>query len=275
MAQNYANLTESTIENVLPMQTYTEQPASFEAMLESLEIKLIHNSFEQVELDIIGIDAPIANAIRRILLSEVASMAIEHVYLDQNTSVIPDEVLAHRIGLIPIKADSRKFNYKKDDGEHDESNSLTFRLHAKCPADKAVLTVYSGDLQWEPVGDQSFTMPDVRPVHDDIIIAKLGPGQEIEAELVCEKGIGQTHAKWSPVCTASYRLMTAISLKGQIVGDEADELVSCCPVRVFDIEDTAATVARPRDCTTCRECTRLHSDLVTLNKVKNHFICEI
>ncbi len=60
----------------------------------------------------IGIDASIANAFRRILLAEIPTMAIEKVYINNNTSVIQDEVLAHRLGLIPLKADPTKFKLK-------------------------------------------------------------------------------------------------------------------------------------------------------------------
>jgi len=59
--------------------------------------------------DLMGVDAPFANALRRILLAEVPTMAIEHVWIRNNTSIIPDEVLAHRLGLIPIKVDPRQF----------------------------------------------------------------------------------------------------------------------------------------------------------------------
>jgi len=62
--------------------------------------------------DLIGVDASIANAFRRILISELPTMAIEHVYIKNNTSIIQDEVLAHRLGLIPIKADPRLFTSK-------------------------------------------------------------------------------------------------------------------------------------------------------------------
>ena len=65
-----------------------------------------------MEFDLIGVDAAIANAFRRILLAEVPTMAIEDVYIWNNTSVIQDEVLAHRLGLIPIKADPAKFGWQ-------------------------------------------------------------------------------------------------------------------------------------------------------------------
>ena len=115
----------------------------------------------------------------------------------------------------------------------------------------------------------------ISPVHRDILIAKLGPGQEIEAELWCEKGIGLTHTKWSPVCTASYRLMPVIELQKKLQGEEAKELKKKCPVGVFDIEDGKAIVKNLRNCTSCRECLRDESFGVALGKVKDHFICKI
>jgi len=66
----------------------------------------------------IGVEPPVVNAIRRILLSEIPTMAIETVNILQNTSIIPDEVLAHRLGLIPIIADADEFQYKK--GKHNQ-----------------------------------------------------------------------------------------------------------------------------------------------------------
>jgi DNA-directed RNA polymerases I and III subunit RPAC1 len=67
-----------------------------------------------MEFDMVGIDASIANSFRRILLAEVPTMAIEKVHVFNNTSVIQDEVLAHRLGLIPLKANPNLFKFKKD-----------------------------------------------------------------------------------------------------------------------------------------------------------------
>lgn len=69
------------------------------------------NSLE-MGFDLVGVDTSIANAFRRILLSEVPTMAIETVFVFNNTSVIQDEVLSHRLGLIPIKADPGRFGWQ-------------------------------------------------------------------------------------------------------------------------------------------------------------------
>ena len=66
---------------------------------------------EEISFDIIGYDVSFANAIRRILLAEVPSMAIEKIELYNNTTVMHDEFLGHRLGLIPIKVDAKLFDF--------------------------------------------------------------------------------------------------------------------------------------------------------------------
>merc|ERR1712153_61836 len=73
-----------------------------------------------------------ANAFRRILLAEVPTMAIEKVLITDNTSIIHDEVLAHRLGLVPIFADPNDFQYKSADKDYDDKNSILFKLSVKC-----------------------------------------------------------------------------------------------------------------------------------------------
>lgn len=97
-------------------------------------------------------------------------------------------------------------------------------------------------------------------------------------ELVCELGIGKTHAKWSPVCTAYYRLMPDIRITNKIEGDDALELKSTCPMGVFDIEDMGkskiqANVVNQDRCTTCRECLRHEkfADKIDVGKQKDVF----
>jgi DNA-directed RNA polymerase I and III subunit RPAC1 len=101
-------------------------------------------------------------------------------------------------------------------------------------------SVYSREITWDAQGTQTerYTEP-AAPVHGDICVAKLAPGQEIDVEMHAVKGVGKDHAKFSPVATAAYRLLPSITIVKDFVDEEADALVKRCPVGVFDIEDLA------------------------------------
>lgn len=262
-----------------------------------MKIDIRERNAEKIVFDIKGIEPPLANALRRIMIAEIPSIAIEKINMWQNTSIIPDENLAHRMGLVPINVDPDMLEYRKEGEEQNERNTIKFNLHVKCTKKNPSLpmalndtaneeklynhaNVYSSDLKWEPIGNQAKTFAKNKPkvLLDDIMIAKLRPGQEIEMELFCEKGLGKDHAKWSPVCTAWYRLVPDIRFTEDIKGEEAKQLKNLCPMGVFDIEDlgkknSKVTVANPRNCTTCRECKRHEefADRVVLEKFKDHF----
>jgi len=284
---------------------------SVEDFMQQLDIKILSMNQTDMTFEIKGIEAPIANALRRIIISEIPTMAIEKVIMWQNTSVIHDEVLCHRLGLVPIQVDPRMFTFKKESDEDNETNCVLFKLHVKCDrkkqyknADKKTIEklspeelyentiVYADQLEWVPIGNQAELFKDnpPRPVHDKVIIAKLRGNQEIECELKCEKGKGKLHAKWSPVATAFYRLMPDIEITKDIVGEDAEELVQTCPMNVYglaDIEDIGskgskkkgkkAVVENAFDCTMCRECIRNEkfTTSIDLGKERNHYIFTI
>jgi DNA-directed RNA polymerase I and III subunit RPAC1 len=147
--------------------------------------------------------------------------------------------------------------------------------------------VTSADLEWIPQGDQEERFADdpIRPVHDDILVARLRPGQEIELEAWCEKGVGKTHAKWSPVCTASYRLLPEI--RATPSATQPDAHATPPPTRVWDVPAggdgataaaAAASVARPRECNMCKAArtkTQGWDERVQLARVKDHFIFSV
>lgn len=118
-----------------------------------------------------------------------------------------------------------------------QQNTIVFKLDCECykneDGDIVNDSVYSKDLVHLNQGselprdaDQKFTKFEtkqktaVRPVDDDILLARLRPGQRIKAECHAVKGIGATHAKWSPVATAFYRLMPSISITGDLTDRE-------------------------------------------------------
>lgn len=222
-------------------------------------------------------------------------MAIEKVYVNNNTSIIQDEVLAHRLGLIPIFADPRLFEYVSEgDEEGTPSDTIVFDLKVKCTKNPTADTtdpddlyknhkIYSRHLKWIPIGNQSdlFKEGDIRPVDDDILIAKLRPGQELDLRMHCVKGIGKDHIKFSPVATASYRLLPEITLLAPVQGVKAEKLQKCFSPDVIEIDIVdgvrTARVAHPRKDTCSREVLRHDDlkDLVRLSKIRDHFIFSI
>ena len=84
----------------------------------NVDIDIKKLSQEEIVFDLKGAEPPLANALRRIMIAEIPTMAIEKVTMWQNTGIIPDENLAHRMGLIPINIDARKFEYHNPQKEY-------------------------------------------------------------------------------------------------------------------------------------------------------------
>jgi DNA-directed RNA polymerase I and III subunit RPAC1 len=103
-----------------------------EEFTENFKVKVIQISDDEAIFDLIGIDPAIANAFRRIMISEVPTMAIEHVYVMNNTTLIQDEVLVHRLGLIPIRADPREFEERADPEQPSDLDTIVFKLKIAC-----------------------------------------------------------------------------------------------------------------------------------------------
>merc|ERR1711881_270697 len=89
---------------------------------------------------------------------------------------------------------------------------------------------------------------DVGPIHDDILIAKMRPGHELDIKLYAIKGTGRDHAKFSPVSTAFYRLLPSISLTKPVQGEAATRLQNCFSPGVIKLEgpNNQAVVVNPR-----------------------------
>lgn len=145
--------------------------------------------------------------------------------------------------------------------------------------------IYTRHLVWKPIGNQSEIFRDspAKPVEDDILIAKLAAGQELDLLLQCVKGIGKDHTKFSPVSTASYRLLPRIELLRDIEGEEAEKLKSCFSEGVISVTKEKdgrkqAQVANARIDSGSRNIFR-HTEFfqpspaVKLSLVKDHFIC--
>ena len=129
-----------------------------------------------------------ANALRRIMLTEVPVMAIEDIEFRKNSSALYDEVLAHRLGLMPLTTDLKSYELPKSQEDVDNKKAkCTLQLTLK---EKGPKTVYASDMKSKD--------PKVKPVYPKTPIVKLLKDQELELVATAILGKGTEHVKWSP-----------------------------------------------------------------------------
>lgn len=130
----------------------------------------------------------IVNAIRRVILDEVPTFAIEDVEVVTNDSPLYDETVAHRLGLIPIKTDLKSYNFR-------ETCSCGGIGCALCEVKMSIKQdeegyVYSGSIKSDD--------PKIVPVDENIPITKLFGNKSIEINMKAVLGKGREHSKWAP-----------------------------------------------------------------------------
>ncbi|KAI5852665.1 DNA-directed RNA polymerase [Morchella snyderi] len=169
-----------------------------------ITIKEADNKHAQIVLS--NCDLAFANSLRRIMLAEVPTVAIDTVEIEANTSVIPDEFLCHRLGMIPLDSTNidDKLIYSRDCmcEMYCEKCSVILTLHARCTGESNV-TVYARDLvvaEGAQLGSPVITDKEGQGA----IICKLRKGQELKMKCIAKKGIAKEHAKWSPVSAMGF-----------------------------------------------------------------------
>ncbi len=193
-----------------------------------------------------GASPAFANAMRRAMIGEVPTLAIEDVRIYDNTSALFDEMLAHRIGLIPIKTDLTTYSTKDTcscGGAGCPGCTATYTLSVEGPR-----TVTSSDLIPQD--------PGAAPVYDNIPIVKLTKGQKLVIEARAILNIGREHAKWQPTLVCGYKNHPIIT-----ISEACDACGMCaegCPRDILVVKGKKVQVAEGKlpDCSMCKLCER-------------------
>jgi len=146
-----------------------------------LSLEIINENEQKVSVKIKGVPIQYANALRRICLNGVPIYAVESIDVLENSSVLADEGIAHRVGLIPLKTD---LEASKDGNENDK-----IMLTLDSGVSEETRTILSGDLKSQD--------NNVIPISNDIPIVTLAPGQSIKFEAYARLGKGTEHARWN------------------------------------------------------------------------------
>jgi len=214
-----------------------------------MKIEVVELADNLIRFTVKGVSTKFANSIRRTILDGVPSMAVDDVIIIDNSSVMPDETLAHRLGLIPLKTDLESYvlpencSCKSDLG----CNRCRAVLTLDVEASDTVRTVYSGDIASDN--------PDIRPISEQIPILKLAPGQKVKLEAYAKLGVAKTHAKWQPVSASVHKPLAKIrTSRGGC--DGCGECVAICPRGVLAVEDGKLKVVDLLSCTLCEDCVK-------------------
>jgi len=236
-----------------------------------VEVEVVDKTDNTIRLIIRGVDVSFMNALRRLILTEIPSMAVDDVVILENSSVLHDEILVHRLGLTPLTTDLDSYNLPEECPCQSEfgCNLCRVALTLNVEAVEGTRTVYSGDLVSEN--------PDIRPVSDRISIVKLAQDQKLKLEAYARLGKGKVHAKWQPVSMCVYKFFPQIKIDGKLC-DACEECVKVCPKDVFVKVGNKIEVRNVIDCTLCEDCVDAcpkDPSAVELTWDKNAFIFDI
>lgn len=206
-----------------------------------MEVKFLDKNKEKIRFLVEGITPALAGELRRIMISELPTLAIEWIDFHKNDSVLWDEIIANRLGLVPLVFDQKFYNFKdscKCDGKGCTHCQVTLALKRKGPC-----MIYSGDLV---SSDKN-----VKPVYDKIPIVELLDEGELELEAIAEMGLGKDHTKWQGA-VVGFQNVPNITISNNLTN--AKECVDKCPRNVFSLKDKKLKVSNSLKCNLCLQC---------------------
>ncbi len=217
------------------------------------------------------------NALRRALMLDVPKMAIDDVEFHLGSSVdaegteyesispVFDEIVAHRLGLVPIPTDLELFGYRDQcscGGEGCPSCTIYYSLEKRGPCE-----VYSGDLS-------SLNGEIYRPKDELIPIVRLGERQGILAYAIAELGTGRKHAKWQATHGVGYKYYPTVTIDHSKC-DNGGTCIKACPKHVMAFKDQKVQVVDNDACVLCEDCVKAcRTGAITVKWSENKFIFE-
>lgn len=164
---------------------------------------------QRVDFRLSNVDLALANSLRRSILSEIPTVAVDIVEVEKNTSVLPDELLAHRIGLVPLNSlqcdSDMEYAFDCACEEGCPRCQIKLVLHTRC-GDDETMRVYARDLMVtsERVNEAIGTPVTSDPDQQGPLIVKLRKNQEVKLVCIAKKGIAKEHAKWAPTAAVGF-----------------------------------------------------------------------
>jgi DNA-directed RNA polymerase subunit D len=216
-----------------------------------MKTKILKEENEKLYITLSNIDFETANSIRRACMNMVPTLAIEDVEITENNTALYDEILAHRLGLIPLTTDLKTYVKSSDckcKGAGCARCTVEFSLVKKGPA-----TIYAKDL----VSSDN----KIIPVYPDMIIDKLFETQEVKLIAKAKLNNADYHIKHSP-CNAFYKFEPIVE-----VLSKSKNLDIICPKKIF--KNGEVDKEKLMDCNLCLACSDAYPKNVKVSSGKN------
>ncbi len=184
-----------------------------------VEFEILEKREDSIKFILKGVDVAFANALRRTILAEVPTFAVDEVEFFENDSALFDEIIAHRLAMIPLTTPVDRFSL---DALELDDYTVTLSLEAEGPG-----MVYSGDLKSSDEG--------IKPANPNIPIVKLADGQKLTFNAYARLGRGKDHAKWQPGFVY-YKYLTKIHVSKDV--PDWEELKELAERRGLPVEET-------------------------------------
>ena len=159
-------------------------------------IKILERDNNHIVIEFNDIPRQYVNALRRLSISQVPTFAIDDVVILENSSVMHDEAIAHRLGLIPLRTDLERFVMP---------NVCDCKSTLGCSKCRVLLVLDTESQDKTKVITSADLVSEdeiVKPVNNEIPIVSLAPGQKLKFEAYARLGTGKNHAKWQPTSVA-------------------------------------------------------------------------
>lgn len=229
-----------------------------------MNVELINKTPEKITFMLKGVTTAFANALRRSAMDEVPTMAIEDVEFSKNNSILYDEMIAHRLGLVPLTTDLKSYNLP-------EKCTCKGAGCAKCQLNISLKEKSAGLALSSEMKTKD---PKVNPVFSDIPIVKLLKGQDLELNAIAVLGRGKVHTKWSPGL-AMYRYVSTINIKKD--PENPEEVAGSCPHGILEVKNNKLSIIKDKalDCDACDACVEASNKAIEITSDPTQLIFTI
>ncbi len=239
-----------------------------------LKLDILEQTENKLVLLVEGISIEMINALRRIMLTEIPVMAIDEVIILKNDSPLYDEIISHRLGLIPLKTDLDVYKLPRE-CECGGFGCPLCQVSLTCEITNNTntpLEIYSGDLKSND--------PKIIPVDPNIPIVKIDKNDKVIIEAYAILGLAKDHAKWQAISNVAYRHYPLVELDESLFKkpEEKRLIVKMCPEKLFKLTNNESLKLKEdywKYCTLCMSCKKNSEGKIKVSPKEDVYILSI